>query len=118
MAKLYETLNEMVDDDITQKFNPKEIQDISDKIEYRAKKKIGDTNYQKLEQYIIKNKDDEDLKEFTEEALELVMFSSIALLMGNGTAKEEIKIGYKLINELYTRLEAACYDAEQALLDL
>lgn len=120
MATLYEVLNEITEDNPeTENFKPDEIQQISKELEKRVKKKIGASEYKTLETYVIKNKDDEYLKELTE-ALEMQLLGAIfSLAFGNlSEAKQEVVIGYKLTTKLYEKLKASNYDAEQALLDL
>lgn len=119
MATLYEVLNEITGDDITQKFSPQEIQKISQDMEKRIKKKIGSKKYKKLEKYVIKNKDDKDLKDLTKEILSNLAWQNLKLAAGELSASnQEIVLGYKLTDKLYEVLEASKYDAGQAILDM
>ena len=123
MSTLYETLNEMLKDDISEKFSPDEIKDISSSVGRKVKKKIGLQEYKKLDGYITKNKSDSDLIDVLGYTLQDVVGSSFGLLDldddGNTkpTTKNERVLGYKLLVELHKTLEACKYDAESALLD-
>jgi len=117
MTKLYEILNEIVGDDVNKTFNQQEIDDISNKIDTAIEKKIGASDYRKLENYVVSNKDDDDLKELTECLCDEVFFLSSNLSF-DGSAREEIRLGYKILMRIYNVLESSNYDAEQALLDL
>lgn len=120
MATLYEIINEIEGDDLTQYFTKKEIKNIASKIEKNVKKKIGDANYQKLEQYVTDNKDEENLKELVEylSMTEGLTDAIAALVTGMSDKTYEIKAGYNLQVKLHEKLEATNYDAEQALLDI
>jgi hypothetical protein len=119
MTTLYEVLNELTGDDITKKFSPEEVQNISKEIAKRVKKKIGPSKYKKLESYVIKNKDNEDLKGLTTSLLGKLAWSSLSLAAGDiSQSKQEVILGYKLSYGLHEKLSASKYDAEQALLDL
>ena len=119
MPTLYEVLNEITEGDPTENFKPDEIEQISKAMEKRVKKKIGASEYKTLENYMIKNKDDEYLKDLTE-ALEMQLLGAMfSLSFGNlNEVKQEVVMGYKLTTKLYEKLKASNYDAEQALLDL
>jgi len=118
MPTLYEILNEITEDDPTENFKPDEIEQISKAMEKRVKKKIGASEYKTLETYVIKNKDDEYLKDLTEAIEMQLLGASLSLVFGNlNEAKQEVVLGYKLTTKLYEKLKAADYDAEQARLD-
>lgn len=119
MATLCEVLNELTGDDITKKFSPEEVQNISKEMAKRVKKKIGTSKYKKLENYVIKNKDNEDLKGLTNTLLSKLVWGHLFLVAEDiSQSKQEVILGYKLAYGLHEKLSVSKYDAEQALLDL
>jgi len=121
---LYETLNEMLKDDISQNFSPEEIRDIYTSVARKVKKKIGILGYSKLEKYVTTNKSDSDLGYVIGYICQDVVESNSELLdldyegETKTTIKNEILLGYKIMVELHKTLEACKYNAEAVLLDM
>jgi len=121
MKTLYEILNDMIGEDITQKFTAQEVQDVSDRIENKVRKDIGDASYVTLENYMIVNKDDVYLKSFTAALILKLDIDGISRAMKHvkaGLDKIEEVLGYKVLVGLHQVLRRTSYDAEQALLEL
>ncbi|MBM3200426.1 hypothetical protein FJZ53_05805 [Candidatus Woesearchaeota archaeon] len=120
MATLYEILNELAGDDVTQKYSPQKIADISDEIKKKVEKRIGSTDYQALETYVTNHKSDQDLKDITmyiiaETGLKI---AALAVQSNNSNDRSEVLLGYKIAVKLNEVLKSAHYDAELALLDI
>lgn len=120
MPTLYETLNEIVEEDVTKRFSPEQIQEISDDMTRKVKKKLGNKEYKNLEQYITVNKDNKDLKELTGYLLVSIGIKTLLpqLLTGGDEARTEIMTGYKLTISLHKTLKKCKYDTEKALLEV
>lgn len=112
---LYKTLNDILKEDVSD-FSAQEIQEISDDISAKVGKKIGAPEYQKLEQFVMQNKDEPVLKQLLATiALPLAMkfvFSNL------DEKKLEKLMGYGITTKLYDCLSKSNYDLDQALLDL
>ena len=119
MATLFEILNDMVGEDITQHLSQQQIQDVNDKIEAELKQKIGSKDYRDLESYITNNKDDVYLKSLTMLTLRNVGGVSQAMRQANvDIDKIEVMLGYKILFRMYEILRLSSYDAEKALMEL
>lgn len=112
---LYKTLNEICEEDISD-LSAQEQKDISDDISAKVGKKITLPEYQKLEQFVMQNKDEPVLKELVGNIyLPLAMKFLVSSL---DKTKIEKLIGYAIATKLYERLSKNNYDLDQALLDL
>ncbi|MEK6864141.1 MAG: hypothetical protein AABX27_02530 [Nanoarchaeota archaeon] len=112
---LYKTLNEICEEDISH-FSAQQQQDISDDISAKVGKKIGASEYQKLEQFVMQNKDEPVMKELVGN---IVMPLVMKFMLSNlDEAKIEKLVGYGIATKLYECLSKSNYDLDQALLDL
>lgn len=117
MARLYEIVNEMIGEDITQRFTPDEILKISKEVEWSVTTHIGGRDYFRLEKYITNNKNDDYLKSLMAAMLtNLGMVKQAMQHVKADPKKIEEVLGYKLLVELYLKLENVHYDAKKALL--
>lgn len=118
MANLYEILSEIIGIDkvifIPRQFSNQETQEINDKIVEHAKKKVGGAEYNKLEQYLIGNKDDKDLKEIIRCLRNFISVSRLDITPDHpGTSNWEIEVTYNIIIDLYRRLETSKYNPKK-----
>lgn len=112
---LYKTLNEICEEDISH-LSAQQHQDISDDISANVGKKITVPEYQKLEQFVLQNKDNATLKEIVET---IVLPLALKMVLSNlDDVRIEKVMGYKIATKLYECLSKSNYDLDQALLDL
>ena len=130
METLYEIINKMADgymDDVeidnedveeSEKLSKEDLDYRADKLTKNLKKKIGTKEYNKLEEYIQKNKDNEFLKELVGSTAFEVGFSNLVdLLTASDEAVVDVKLTYKLTLSVYKKLKANDYDPELAILE-
>ena len=130
METLYEIINKMADgymDDVeidnedveeSEKLSKEDLDYRADKLTKNLKKKIGTKEYNKLEEYIQKNQDNEFLKELVGSTAFEVGFSNLVdLLTASDEAVVDVKFTYKLTLSVYKKLKANDYDPELAILE-
>lgn len=93
---------------------------ILDRIEDDLKKSIGDQEYDKLDWYVTKNKDDDDLHDLVEDVAEKTLMDKIVDLDFMTMDEDDLEdfivdFNHDTIKRLYDRLEKSNYDAGKAL---
>ncbi len=107
------------DSDPDPDYTVRDEQEILDRIEDDLRKSIGDQGYDKLDQYITNNKDDDDLRDLAENVAEETLKDRIFDIMSMDD-EDEIKdfivdLTHDAIKRLYDRLDTNDYDAGKAL---
>lgn len=119
MATLFEILNDMIGEDISQHISQQQIQDVNDEIELKLRNRLGDKSYQDLENYITNNKDDKYLKSLAALTVMNLGGLSQAMKLSNvDPEKIEVVLGYRMLFSMHEILHLSSYDAEKALLEL
>ena len=130
MENLYEILDKIVDEYMEKKemfqagdikkeeLTKKDVTYRSNKLTENLKKKIGDEEYMRLEDYIRENKDNEYMKELIGSTSIAVIFNSVSDI-ANILDKSviDVKLNYRLMLSVHEKLSRNNYDAELAMLE-
>ena len=117
---LYELLKEILEEDLDEEekvdLSSADVIDIGEVVEKYARKQITDDGYDKLKDYIDKNKDDPEVKEYVKITTDEIDTGDVSYDDDKKVMGQQ-KLTYRLIKRLHEKLSKIDYDPTWAKLE-